>query len=412
MTTDEIDAVRRGSTERRPQRTTARLLGVAIVLVLLLQRFAIPVGDGGVPLVLVLVLGIVGPLVLTGALTHDVTRMKLFLAAGTVCAATAWVHSLRADLISVNSLLLLLVIYVPWLFKVSNRSDRHAGGPWALRLYVRVMVLAGGVAIIEMAAQISGLWSYVDPFEGVPAGWILGDYNTNQPVEYGSPIIKSQAFVFLEPSFLSQFLGLALVIGILQRAPAWNLVVLGVALICTYSGTGLILAGVGLLIILIRVPRRIRPGMVLLAVVTATIFVLSPYAEPLLERTDEVETSDSSLSLRFVAPYREVVNGLSQEPVRYLVGAGPGSAERVLENAREGSGLAVVYTVVPKIIFEYGLIGGSLFLAFFLATILRRPRSAVLPGTLAVMLLFLSGSLLQPHTLLIAWLLAAVWSPD
>lgn len=152
--------------------------------------------------------------------------------------------------------------------------------------------------------------------------------------------------------------------------------------------------------------------MVLLAVVTATIFVLSPYAEPLLERTDEVETSDSSLSLRFVAPYREVVNGLSQEPVRYLVGAGPGSAERVLENAREGSGLAVVYTVVPKIIFEYGLIGGSLFLAFFLATILRRPRSAVLPGTLAVMLLFLSGSLLQPHTLLIAWLLAAVWSPD
>jgi len=30
----------------------------------------------------------------------------------------------------------------------------------------------------------------------------------------------------------------------------------------------------------------------------------------------------------------------------------------------------------------------------------------------AVMLLFLSGSLLQPHTLLIAWLLSAVWSRE
>lgn len=217
---------------------------------------------------------------------------------------------------------------------------------------------------------------------------------------------------FLEPSFLSQFLGFALILAILQRAPLWQLGILGLATFCTYSGTGMILLAVGLVIILARAPRAIRPSMIIIGAVGVTALMLSPYAEPLLNRSGEATDSTSSLSLRFVAPYQQVAAGLEQEPLRYLTGAGPGASERVLESAREGSGLAVVYTIIPKVIFEYGLLAGTLFLTFLAVTLFRRPPGPVVPTALAIMLALLSGSLLQPHTILIAWLLSAVWARE
>ena len=127
---------------------------------------------------------------------------------------------------------------------------------------------------------------------------------------------------------------------------------------------------------------------------------------------NRASNSASSLSLRFVLPYDQVAQGLSEDPGRYLVGAGPGSAERLLENARQGTGLAVVYTIAPKVIFEYGVPAGVLFLIFLGCCLFRGPPHRVVPGALVVMLGLLSGSLLQPHTLLVAWLLSVVWSRD
>jgi hypothetical protein len=49
------------------------------------------------------------------------------------------------------------------------------------------------------------------------------------------------------------------------------------------------------------------------------------------------------------------------------------------------------------------------FLAFMLVSILRGPPMPVLPGAVIFMLFFLSGSLLQPHTVALAWLLTSIW---
>jgi hypothetical protein len=390
-----------------------RVLGVTMVLVIVGQRFALPISDEGVSISLVLALSAVLILVVNGGLTHDLTRVGLFLSATAACGLTAWLHTLSGDAISTNSFFLLLVVYVPWLFRVPDDGGREIGARWMVRLYLRMMLVVGALAMAQMVVQILGLWTYIDPIqEVVPSQWLLANYNTNIPTEYASPIIKSQAFVFLEPSFLSQFLGLALIIGILRRAPLWQLAMLGVAMFCTYSGTGIVLFAVGLIVVLVRAPRAIRPGMVVIGAVGIAALLLSPYAEPLLNRTNEASDSSSSLSLRFVAPYQQVGAGLEQEPLRYLVGAGPGASERVLESAREGSGLAVVYTIIPKVIFEYGLIAGSLFLTFLAVTLFRRPPAPIVPLALVVMLALLSGSLLQPHTILLAWLLSAVWARE
>jgi hypothetical protein len=97
-----------------------------------------------------------------------------------------------------------------------------------------------------MLAQVFGLWAYEDYLKTfVPAQFLAQGYNTSFPMEYGSSIVKANAFVFLEPSFLSQFLALALVVGVIVRVRSWQLLVLALGMASTLSGTGILLLVVG-----------------------------------------------------------------------------------------------------------------------------------------------------------------------
>jgi hypothetical protein len=135
----------------------------------------------------------------------------------------------------------------------------------------------------------------------------------------------------------------------------------------------------------------------------------TPAAPFLLDRRSETTQEGSSGYLRFIQPYTEVIAGLDAEPQRYAIGAGPGSADRLLESGLGGKGEAVVYTIAPKIVFEYGLAAGTVFVAFLLVSVLRGPPLRVLPGAMIITIFFLSGSLLQPHTIVTAWVLTSIW---
>jgi hypothetical protein len=114
--------------------------------------------------------------------------------------------------------------------------------------------------------------------------------------------------------------------------------------------------------------------------------------------------------LRFVQPYTGVSKGLAEDPTRYVIGAGPGASDRLLESSAKGKqGQAVVYGIAPKMAFEYGLVSAVLFIAFLLVSILRGPPLPVLPTSVIFMIFFLSGSLLQPPTVILAWLLTSIW---
>lgn len=392
---------------------TVAVLCTLLVLTVLLQRFALPIGTEGISVTLVIAYAGLVVLLGSGRLVHDVTRLLAFALGLAACGLATWLASLSNLDLSLGSYLLLGVVYLPWVFRLADPAVARRGFEAASRTFVTVMVLAGVVGIVQLGAQLLGVWSYQDPIADlVGEQWLVGNYNTTIPLQYGSALYKSQAFVFLEPSFLCQFLALALLLGLVRRDAWWKLLILGLGMFCTYSGTGMVLLGVGLLLIALRMPGRLRRGFSLVAVAVAVGLLTSPYAAPLLKRSHEASNSTSSLSLRFVQPYEQVAQGLTQEPMRYLTGGGPGSAERLLENARQGAGLAVTYTIAPKLIFEYGVVGGGLFLIFLALALLRGPPSMVIPGALAVMLGLLSGSLLQPHTILTAWLLSVVWGRE
>ncbi len=180
----------------------------------------------------------------------------------------------------------------------------------------------------------------------------------------------------------------------------------------TLSGTGILLLVVGITLLFILVPNRIKPSYLVAGVVGLAIVFSTPAANILLDRRDETSQQGSSGYIRFVQPFTEVSDGLSKDASRYVVGAGAGASDRLLESSAKGQqGAAVVYGIAPKMAFEYGLIAAFLFVAFLLISILRGPPLPVLPMSVIIMIFFLSGSLLQPHTIVLAWMLTSLWGP-
>ncbi|GAB2870474.1 hypothetical protein [Nocardioides pacificus] len=389
------------------------IICAGLILCVLLQRVAVPVGENGISSVLVLGYGVLGMLLLLNLVEHDRRRTQLYLFACAACGLAAWSGAWTGRPVASMSFLLLVVVYVPWVFRL-----RPLAGPpdttWrVVRFFAQMMTFFAAVAIGQQAGQRSGAWPFHDYLADLlPPELLLGDYNTVIPTEYGSPVIKSQAFVFLEPSFLSQFLALGILAALLVRAPLWQPCLMGLGMLASYSGTGILLLAVGGLILMLRSPSAVRPRIVAATAAVLLLATSSPLAAPLLERSEETQDSTSSWSLRFVLPYEEVAKGLQAAPHRYLTGAGPGSAERLLENDKEGAGLAVVYPVAPKLLFEYGLPAGGLFLVFWFVALLRGAYLRVLPGSLVFMLAVLSGSLLQPSTIVFTWLLSCVFADD
>jgi hypothetical protein len=395
----------------RDRRYVLRVFQTMLIVTVVGQRLVIPFG--GSPISLALVAAFVGIIFarLRGGVRYNRVRSELYIAAGAGLVLCTWFTSFRGDDVSLNSLLLLLAIYLPWVFCVSSQfADLMVP---LLRTFVRVMLFAAVVGAAQMVAQLVLGWKYEDYLATwLPKNLLATGFNTNYQLAWNNPTTKANAFVFLEPSFLCQFCALALLISLLIRAPAWQPLVLGLGMASTLSGTGILLIIVGVVLLIIRVPNRIRPSYVIAAALGLAIVFSTPAANILLDRRTETSQQGSSGYIRFVQPYTEVSKGLSEDSSRLFIGAGPGASDRLLTSSAKGADeAAVVYGIIPKMAFEYGLIAATLFIAFLLLSILRGPPLPVLPTAIAFMIFFLSGSLLQPHTILTAWLLTSIWGP-
>ncbi len=71
-------------------------------------------------------------------------------------------------------------------------------------------------------------------------------------------------------------------------------------------------------------------------------------------------------------------------------------------------GTDILYSIIPKLVFEYGVIAGGLMILFLVLATLDRAPWRVVPATLVVMTFALSGALLQPQTAVLVWLLAGL----
>ncbi len=388
------------------------LLSAFIVVVVLGQRVGIPLAGTQISIALPAAYLLAAVLLFRRRVVVDRLRTELYVLVALACLGTTALHAFAGDAFSTPSLLLLLSLYL--LFVVRIRGGHgQAAVLRAGNTFVRLMLVIAALGVFQLAGQLTGVWSYQD----YVAGWVPGDllvrfYNTNIPLEFGSPTFKANGFVLLEPSFLSQFCALAVIIGLVLHVRAWQLLLLIAGMASAVSGTGFILLVVGVLFLVLRAPRQVRARYVLTGGVALGLVLLSPAADLLLQRTSEVSVPGSSGYARFVSPFTEVLEGLADEPARYLLGAGPGTAERLLESARTGSGEVVLYSLVPKAVFEYGLLAAGLLVLFLLVSTLAGSPWRVVPASLLVMTFALSGALLQPQTATLVWVFTTLGAVD
>lgn len=383
---------------------------VLLLLAIVLQRIFLP--GLLLSITVVIMYGILCVLAARGLLRVATGRLLMFLVAYSVLALAAGLSSWRTPAASLNSFLFLALIYAPWALEI-----RHIDGGSQRRValfFVRTMSVIGVVGFVQLTTQFAGVWRYQDYVGGlIPPTWQSLGYNTNNQIAWNIEIVKGQGFFFLEPSLLSQYCALAILLVVLLRLHWIYLVPLLLGMVGTLSGTGVLLLAFGFVAIVLTRPRAIRPLYVVVAVVGLIAVVNTPAGDLMLERRGEAAESGTSGSFRFVDPYSDVLEGLAKEPNRVVIGAGPGTSERLLTSPRGGVAAApVVYTIPAKLLFEYGAVAATFFLVFFLSCLLGRGCGWGFGLAMAFMLFFLSGALLQPSTAVIAWALCTAWRPS
>ncbi|MCI2238920.1 hypothetical protein MO973_29300 [Paenibacillus sp. TRM 82003] len=378
-------------------RRVLAVVAVFLVAVTVLQRFTIPVGPQLSVAVPVVLLGL-GYLLWHGDAVENTPAVRTFVVAMAVCLIAAGTVMVTERSGVLTSLLYLPVIWSA--FAIRLHPHRHHLYPRVLDLFEKFMLVFAVLGLLQTLTQFAGVWTYRDYLlDVVPEAFLFGGYNTSYPIEYGSPVIKANGFVFLEPSIYAQFLALALLSSLVRRTAAVRPVVLGLALIGTISGTGLLFASFGVLVLMLRRGGWWAVRIVVAGVLAAVGALLSPLGEIFLKRSTETSGTNSSGNLRFVAPYQEILDAWGADPAAALLGKGAGYADELMGEIYRLTGLPINFSGLAKLVFEYGLPAAALFCAFVVLALLHRSPAPTLALSGVFASAFLTGSLLQPQVL-------------
>ncbi|RKR73551.1 hypothetical protein [Frondihabitans australicus] len=364
-------------------------LAAMMLCTIVLQRFALSFGGNSIPLILPVILVFIAVGYATRVLEFD--RFRGILVA--ILCLTGLACSLAQIAVgavpSIFSLGLLAVLYVPAAFRSSQ-------GPAAVALvatvFTRLMVGAAIVALLQFGLQYVGLPNVDWIGTLLPTEFTVQGFSPNAFIVYGSELRRSNGVIFLEPSFLSMYLGLAILIGIRRRTHWAVLLILLAGMVPTLAGNGLVILIPGAILTFFSPIRRnllaLLPGLVA-AVAAAAV---TPLGRLYVGRSGEASNSTSSSSFRFVQPYTRFLPASFDSPFHTLFGHGSGTADDYLN----GLGLSdITRATIPKILFEYGMAGAvgilGVICVLFALGLAGRPW---LLG-LAFAFLFLNASLLQ-----------------
>lgn len=375
---------------------------IAVLLSLMLgQRLGLAYGIDQVPLTIpvVLLLLLVG--LRTGEFRVARSRLPVLAVVWAAAAICTLIQLAIGGVPSIFSLGLVVALYA--MVAVSaNLSSREVDA--VQRLYLRLMTVFALVSVGQMAVQYLGV-----PYEDylarvIPEFLLLDFYNTADPIAYGDPLYRSNGIVFLEPSYLSMFLGLAVALALYRSARPLQVTVLLVGMVPPLAGSGFVvlIPAVALMAFSRRRRNLLRAApAVLVAVVLAT---LTPLGERYLDRSTEASDPRTSSSMRLVQPYSELLPPAVEATVPATVGHGAGTANDYLESVGMAS---VTQPLIPKVLFEYGLVGLLGILLPLLGLLLTGVRRHPWTAGLLLLYVYVNASFLQ-HTqvfLTLFWIL-------
>ena len=369
--------------ESRIRSRAVRVCCLNLAAVVFLQRIIVPLGgEQGVSCLLPIAWGSALYLLWIGAAFLDTASL---FACVTFLGAAYLSQIFGGTNFSATSLLLLTAIYLMLPLRVRVGPEEYLE---ILDFFQRCMCFVAAAVIVQYLCQAAGLgMPILEDF--VPEKIIVKNFVYLQEVVWQSGIMKPNALVMLEASFLSQFLALALIVEFWIFRRNRIMFLFGATLLLTFSGTGMSLAVMTLAFMAYR--RGLdRTAVLLLATiaVVALILLATGWLGAITGRLGEFSDPNASGSVRFVAPIRRFQDTLaSGNPATILWGAGAGFIDREA---------GVAWNPPTKMWVEYGLLA-SVTYWIFLASMIRAVPSAPIGLGLALEYLFFGGgALLQP----------------
>jgi len=377
----------------RPQvdSVTVSALAVAIGSTIFLQRFAFPLGVGTqIPASFAIAYLAFLWLLLRGRLNINTQVFGLFLATMAVMTLSVIISATRASLLSFGYLLAIYSLYV---FRL-----RYPAGCFsrALNIFLNLMTVSALLGLAQFGLQFVVDSDLVFPLDAfMPESFLLDGYNVIIPLSYGDTVMKSNGVFFLEPSFFSQFLGLAVIIELLGARRITRLLLFAAALVVCYSGTGLLLVFMFLPWILMR---RGNASVLFAIVVLAVVLSLAGGAidlDALTNRVEEFQSTESSGFARFISPFFLLRDFVVNSTGSLLFGKGPGAIDEVMKQAFTFDSYLAFDPAWIKLLIEYGFFATALFTAFISTALFQGTRNRTLSWAILFFYLFLGGYLLN-----------------
>jgi hypothetical protein len=375
---------RRGKTAVEP-RAWARWnpLGFAVLAtpllgVTVLSKFTVPpLGAEGIDISLLFLLAalIVGSI--GGCIRFEPGRLTLYV---TLIGILGLVQTLQPDLFSPSSMLLLAALHLPYIFTVQHGDD----GDRFIKFFLGIVTFFAWCGIAQYSLQFVVNARFLFPIETfVPDSFIVQHYNKQAALAYGSEVYRANGVFLLEPSFFSQVLAVAIVAELCTLGRASRLAVFGIALLVSYSGTGMVVLAICLPLHFVA-----RRRWYLLLVGLFALVLLIPLHEFLpmdrvLSRIGEFGSTRSSGFARFVGGFFLFDQFLWSDPWRTLFGYGAGAFSNYASHAR----YPVAEMALFKMVFEFGLVGASAYFGFLFCCLYSSPAPRLL--TVAVGITFL-----------------------
>jgi hypothetical protein len=376
---------------------SSRALRIALVAIVLAvtvgQRLALNIGSFPVNLVFLAMYALLVIAIGFERMLVSTPRLLVFGAMVAIALASTFVNlAFNRDQVSTSSLALLLAIYLPYVCVLKPGTLGNTDRDFAIGVFLDIGFACALLGIVQFYAQfvLRPPWLF-DFLPYVPDVLHGSDrYNTVVPVGALS-LFKSNGFFFREPSGFSLLVAFTLICEFVSRRRGWRLLTLGLALLVTYSGTGILALAIGMLF-----PLGVKTLLRFITVGGVAGLVFLSLGEVMhldftVGRVGEFQGERSSAYIRFIAPIRLIRETLTEHPWSALIGHGPGAI------SRERQAYEFHDPTWAKLLFEYGLLGFALMVTLVWLTLRRSTLPIQIRAVLFCSWLIMGGQLLSPE---------------
>ena len=374
--------------------TVVNLLTFDLVLAVIGQKVAIPMGGSQLAVVAFTNFAVMGVLFYLDRLSISPWRLLLFL----LTFGSAILLQFVGPRINLGSFLLTFTTALPFVAVARVNQATYIG------FLARFQIVAGcgvGLVFLDHAMQLAGLgMPNIEPLIPVPMRYL--NYVYIQPLYWNSRFDKPNGLFFLEASTISQFIALALVfeLGLFRRVRMLTLY--GAGIMAVFAGTGfaLLLATSPILLSRYLKARLLLFGAAIIPIALAIAFATG-WADIMTARTAEFDKAGSSGHARFVAPFLAIGDQFVRAPLpELLTGQGAGMQEKSTD---------IMLIPATKMLLDYGLITAAIYLIFTLTCTFGSGAPFLCAWVTAFYFQIFNGGASQPITAVYCYLLVAAY---